>query len=44
VSADSSADQATLRFVDVDGGGHLFLLEQPAEMAALVTGFLTTGR
>ena len=25
----------------VPGGGHLFLLEQPAEMAALVTDFLT---
>jgi pimeloyl-ACP methyl ester carboxylesterase len=25
----------------VRGGGHLFLLEQPAEIAALVTGFLT---
>jgi poly(3-hydroxyalkanoate) depolymerase len=28
----------------VDGGGHLFLLERPAEMAALVTGFLEAGR
>jgi poly(3-hydroxyoctanoate) depolymerase len=28
----------------VDGGGHLFLLERPAEMAALVTGFLTERR
>jgi poly(3-hydroxyalkanoate) depolymerase len=28
----------------VDGGGHLFLLERPAEMAALVTGFLAERR
>jgi poly(3-hydroxyalkanoate) depolymerase len=28
----------------VPGGGHLFLLEQPAEMAALVTRFLAKGR
>ena len=28
----------------VDGGGHLFLLERPAEMAALVTGFLAARR
>jgi poly(3-hydroxyalkanoate) depolymerase len=28
----------------VPGGGHLFLLEQPADMAALVTRFLTKGR
>jgi poly(3-hydroxyalkanoate) depolymerase len=28
----------------VTGGGHLFLLEQPAEMAALVTRFLARGR
>ena len=27
-----------------DGGGHLFLLERPAEMAALVTGFLAERR
>jgi poly(3-hydroxyoctanoate) depolymerase len=27
----------------VPGGGHLFLLERPAEMAALVTGFLDSG-
>jgi pimeloyl-ACP methyl ester carboxylesterase len=25
------------------GGGHLFLLERPAEVAELVAGFLTTG-
>ena len=25
----------------VPGGGHLFLLEEPARIAALVTGFLT---
>jgi poly(3-hydroxyalkanoate) depolymerase len=28
----------------VHGGGHLFLLEQPAEMATLVTRFLAKGR
>jgi poly(3-hydroxyalkanoate) depolymerase len=28
----------------VHGGGHLFLLERPAEMAALVTGFLAERR
>jgi poly(3-hydroxyoctanoate) depolymerase len=28
----------------VDGGGHLLLLERPAEMAALVTGFLAERR
>jgi poly(3-hydroxyalkanoate) depolymerase len=28
----------------VDGGGHLFLLERPAEMAVLVTGFLAERR
>jgi poly(3-hydroxyoctanoate) depolymerase len=28
----------------VDGGGHLFLLERPAETAALVTGFLAERR
>jgi poly(3-hydroxyalkanoate) depolymerase len=28
----------------VRGGGHLFLLEQPSEMAALVTGFLAERR
>jgi poly(3-hydroxyoctanoate) depolymerase len=28
----------------VPGGGHLFLLERPAEMAALVTRFLAKGR
>jgi pimeloyl-ACP methyl ester carboxylesterase len=28
----------------VHGGGHLFLLEQPAEMAALVARFLAKGR
>ena len=28
----------------VPGGGHLFLLEQPADMAALVTRFLAKGR
>ena len=28
----------------VPGGGHLFLLERPAEMAALVAGFLNGER
>ncbi|HEY6748145.1 MAG TPA: alpha/beta hydrolase [Mycobacteriales bacterium] len=42
--ASSSGRIPDARLHVVDGGGHLFLLERPAEMAALVTGFLAERR